>query len=136
MDPVAMFDLPSAQLHGDGKDSVRWQGAFVSSGGHGADQSTTIIFEIEPGARLSWHTDQTQYIVSGTGELRRDAGVFPGGRGSVLMLPTNVGHHLVNTGTETLRAVGFFSAAMFTRIFDNLMHPVKSHVLGTLDRAG
>jgi quercetin dioxygenase-like cupin family protein len=139
MDPVATFDLPRAQIHGDGDDSVRWQGAFVSYGGHGADQSTTIVFEIEPGARLGWHTDQTeetQYIVSGTGELHRDDGVFPVGPGSVFVLPTNVGHDLVNTGTETLRAVGFFSAAMFTQIFDNVMQPFNSRVLGTPNREG
>jgi len=106
MDPVATFDLPRAQLHGDGDDSVRWQGAFVSYGGHGADASTTIVFEIEPGGRLGWHTDQTeetQYIVSGTGELQRDDGVFPVGPGSVFVLPTNVRHDLVNTGTEATR---------------------------------
>jgi quercetin dioxygenase-like cupin family protein len=83
MEPVATFDLPRAQIHGDGDDAVRWQGAFVSYGGHGADQSTTIVFEIEPGERLGWHTDQTeetQYIVSGTGELHRDDGVFLVGR--------------------------------------------------------
>ncbi len=115
MEPVATFDLPRAQIHGDGDDAVRWQGAFVSYGGHGADQSTTIVFEIEPGERLGWHTDQTeetQYIVSGTGELHRDDGVFSG------------------------RAVGFFSAAMFTQIFDNVMQPFSSHVLGTPNREG
>ena len=102
-------------------------------------QSTTIVFEIEPGGRLGWHTDQTeetQYIVSGTGELQRDDGVFPVGPGSVFVLPTNVRHDLVNTGTETLRAVGFFSAAMFTQIFDNVMQPFNSHVLGTPNREG
>jgi hypothetical protein len=52
------------------------------------------------------------------------------------VLPTNVRHHLVNTGTETLRAVGFFSAAMFTPILDNVMQPFNSHVLGTLNRKG
>jgi quercetin dioxygenase-like cupin family protein len=72
-----------AQIHGDGDDAVRWQGTFVSYGGHAADQSTTIVFEIEPGERLGWHTDQTeetQYIVTGTGELHRDDGVFLVGR--------------------------------------------------------
>ena len=92
MDPVATFDLPRAQIHGDGDDAVRWQGAFVSYGGHGADQSTTIVFEIEPGGRLGWHTDQTeetQYIVSGTGELHRDDGVFRGPGVSSCCRPTS-----------------------------------------------
>ena len=138
LDPVATNELERVQVSGDAP-GVRWQGAFVAYGGHGADQTTTIVFEIEPGARLGWHTDQTeetQYIVSGTGELRRDDGVFPVGPGSVFVLPTNVRHDLVNTGTETLRAVGFFSAAMFTQIFDNVMQPFNSHVLGTPNREG
>ena len=139
MDPVATNDLPRARLHGDGDEAVRWQGAFVSYGGHGAEQSTTIVFEIEPGGRLGWHTDQTeetQYIIAGTGELHRDDGVFPVGPGSVFVLPTNVRHDLANTGAETLRAVGFFAAPMFTQVFDNLMQPVNTHVRGTPNRGG
>ena len=139
LDPVATNDLPRAQLHGDGDESVRWAGAFVSYGGQGAIQTTTIVFEIEPGGWLGWHTDQTeetQYIVAGTGELRRDDGTFPVGPGSVFVLPTNVEHDLVNTGTETLRAVGFFASPMFTQFFDDVMQPLNTHVLGTPNRAG
>jgi hypothetical protein len=51
-DPVATFDLPQGKPHGDGDETVRCQGAFVAYGGHGADQSTTIVFEVEPGDRL------------------------------------------------------------------------------------
>lgn len=139
MDPVPTNDLPRLQVRGAGDDAVRWAGAFASYGGHGADQSTTIVFEIEPGHRLGWHTDQTeetQYIIAGTGELRRDDGTFPVEPGSVFVLPTNARHDLVNTGTETLRAVAFFSAAMFTQIFDDVMLPPNSHVLGTPNREG
>lgn len=139
MDPVATDTLARVQINGEGDASVRWAGAFVAYGAHGADQSTTIVFENEPGGRLGWHTDQTeetQYIVTGTGELRWDDGAFPVGPGSVFVLPTNVGHDLVNTGTETLRAVGFFAAAMFTQRFDDVMQPVNSHVLGTPNREG
>jgi quercetin dioxygenase-like cupin family protein len=139
LDPVATGDLPRLSLHGESDESVRWTGAFVAYGGNGAIQSTTIVFEIEPGGRLGWHTDQTeetQYIIAGTGELRRDDGTFPVGPGSVFVLPTNVGHDLVNTGTETLRAVGFFAAAMFTQYFDDVMQPVNTHVLGTPNREG
>ena len=88
--------------------------------------------------RLGWHTDateETQYIIAGTGELHMEDGTtHPVGPGSVLALPTPVRHDLVNTGTETLRAVAFFAAAMFTQTFDNVMLPPKSHVLGTPNR--
>lgn len=139
LDPVATGALERIQVHGDGDGAVQWQGVFVSYGGQGAEQSTTIVFEIEPGHRLGWHTDQTeetQYIIAGTGELRRDGGTFPVGPGSVFVLPTNVGHDLVNTGTETMRAVAFFAAPMFTQVFDDLMQPVNTHVLGTPNRNG
>ena len=39
-----------------------------------------------------------------------------------------------NTGKETLRAVAFFAAAMFTQDFDQVMLPPTSHILGTPNR--
>jgi quercetin dioxygenase-like cupin family protein len=35
------------------------------------------VYEIEPGKRLGWHTDateETQYIIAGTGELHMEDG--------------------------------------------------------------
>ena len=119
--------------------TIDWRASFASCGGNHASQSSTIVYEIAPGGHLGWHTDateETQYIVSGTGELQRDDGTFPVGPGSVFVLPTNVRHDLVNTGTETLRCVGFFGAAMFTQIFDEVMQPGNGHVLGTPNREG
>ena len=37
----------------------------------------TIVYEIEPGKRLGWHTDateETQYIIAGTGKLYLEDG--------------------------------------------------------------
>jgi quercetin dioxygenase-like cupin family protein len=109
-------------------------------GGHGATASSTIVYEIEPGKRLGWHTDateETQYIIAGTGKLYLgDGSTHPVGPGSVFVLPTPMRHDLENTGKETLRAVAFFAAAMFTQDFDQVMLPPKSHILGTPNRAG
>ena len=119
--------------------SVRWAASFASCGGRNAEQSSTIVYEIAPGGHLGWHTDateETQYIIAGTGELRMEDGKFPVGPGSVFVLPTNVRHDLANTGKEPLRAVAFFAAAMFTQDFDNVMLPPKSHILGTPNREG
>jgi quercetin dioxygenase-like cupin family protein len=132
--------LERIQVRGDGDPSVRWAGAFASCGGHGSTQSSTIVYEIEPGGRLGRHTDateETQYIIAGTGELRmEDGSVYPVGPGSVFVLPTGVHHDLANVGKETLRAVAFFAAAMFTQEFDDVMLPPKTHILGTPNRAG
>jgi hypothetical protein len=51
---------------------VHWNGAFAVYGGHGATASSVIVYEIEPGKRLGWHTDatkETQYIIAGSGKL-------------------------------------------------------------------
>jgi quercetin dioxygenase-like cupin family protein len=73
--------------------SVRWAGAFATCSGHWATQSSTIVYEIEPGGHLGWHTDateETQYIIAGTGELRMEDGKHMVGPGSVFALPANV----------------------------------------------
>jgi quercetin dioxygenase-like cupin family protein len=137
---VASDKLGRAKVWGEDDASVRWAGAFASCGGHGATQSSTIVYEIEPGGRLGWHTDateETQYILSGTGKLfMEDGTTHQVGPASVFVIPTGVRHDLVNVGTETLRAVAFFAAAMFTQTFDNVMLPPKSHILGTPNREG
>jgi quercetin dioxygenase-like cupin family protein len=139
MDPVATNDLERLHITSDENDTINWTASFVSYGGHGATQSATIVFEIAPGSHLGWHTDQTeetQYIISGTGEFQRDDATFPVGPGSVFVVPTDVRHDLVNTGPEPLRCVAFFSAAMFTQKFDEELLPPKSRVVGTPNRDG
>jgi quercetin dioxygenase-like cupin family protein len=119
--------------------TIDWRASFATYGGSHATQSSTIVYEIAPGGHLGWHTDateETQYIVSGTGELLMEGGKYPVGPGSVFVLPTNVRHDLANTGKEPLRAVAFFAAAMFTQDFDSVMLPPKSHILGTPNREG
>ncbi|MCI0467213.1 MAG: cupin domain-containing protein [Beijerinckiaceae bacterium] len=137
---VSTKELKRAQVGGVDDKSVRWAGAFASYGGHGATQSSTIVYEIEPGGRLGWHTDateETQYILAGTGELRmEDGSIHPVRPGDVFVIPTPLRHDLANLGTETLRAVAFFAAPMFTQQFDNVMLAPDVHVLGTPNRGG
>jgi quercetin dioxygenase-like cupin family protein len=137
---VASNDLKRTKVWGETDEAVSWAGAFAVYGGHGATASSTIVYEIEPGKRLGWHTDateETQYIIAGTGKLYlEDGSTHPVGPGSVFVLPTPMRHDLENTGKETLRAVAFFAAAMFTQDFDQVMLPPKSHILGTPNRAG
>jgi quercetin dioxygenase-like cupin family protein len=130
--------LERVHVRGEDDAGVRWEGAFVLYGGSGTTQSSTIVYEIEPGGRLGWHTDateETQYIIDGTGELQlEDGSVHRVEPGSVFVLPTPLRHDLVNTGSETLRAVAFFAAAMFTQRFDDVMLPPRTHLLGTPNR--
>jgi quercetin dioxygenase-like cupin family protein len=141
MNPIVASDkLERTHVWAEEDKSVSWNGAFAVYGEHGASQSSTIVYEIEPGNRLGWHTDateETQYIIAGAGKLfLEDGTTHLVGPGSVFVLPTGVRHDLANVGTETLRAVAFFAAAMFTQNFDNVMLPPKSHILGTPNRNG
>jgi quercetin dioxygenase-like cupin family protein len=132
--------LKRAEVWGESDKAVHWAGAFALYGGHGSMASSTIVYEIEPAKRLGWHTDateETQYIVAGEGTLYlEDGSTHKVGPGSVFVLPTPMRHDLENTGKETLRAVAFFAAAMFTQDFDQVMLPPKSHILGTPNREG
>ena len=134
---VASDKLARIKVRGADDPSIKWDASFATYGGHGAEQSSTIVYEIAPGGHLGWHTDateETQYIISGAGELHTDEGSFSVGPGSVFVLPTNLRHDLANTGKDPLRAVAFFAAAMFTQDFDSVMLPPKSHILGTPNR--
>lgn len=132
--------LQCGEVWGENDAAVHWAGAFVLYGGHGTTQSSTIVYEIEPGHRLGWHTDateETQYIIAGKGKLfLEDGTTHDVGPGSVFVLPTGLRHDLASVGTETLRAVAFFAAAMFTQTFDAVMMPPKTHILGTPNREG
>src|SRR5690349_22207570 len=125
MNPVVDSNaLPRTKVWGETDPAVHWQGAFARFGGNGSTASSTIVYEIEPGKRLGWHTDateETQYIIAGTGELHmEDGNIYPVSADSVFAIPTPVRHDLVNVGKDTLRAVAFFAAAMFTQNFDNV----------------
>src|SRR5262249_922660 len=67
--------LDRPQVRASANPAVRWEAAFAVYGGHGASQSSTIVYEIEPGGQLGWHTDateETQYIIAGKGELQTE----------------------------------------------------------------
>ena len=76
MNPIVASDkLKRAEVWAEDDESVHWAGAFAVYGGHGTAASSTIVYEIEPGKRLGWHTDateETQYIIAGDGELHMD----------------------------------------------------------------
>ena len=93
---VASDKLPRTKVWGETDPAVNWAGAFAVYGGHGATASSTIVYEIEPGKRLGWHTDateETQYIIAGQGKLYlEDGSTHAVGPGSVFVLPTPIRH--------------------------------------------
>ncbi|MER8780266.1 zinc-binding dehydrogenase, partial [Mesorhizobium sp. M1006] len=95
--------------------SVKRFGHVVSSLGWGSHALAPLSFKAATYSGVFTHPD----IIAGTGLLYGEDGTtHPVAPGSVFVLPTPLRHDLENTGTETLRAVAFLAAAMFTQSFD------------------
>ena len=133
-------NLKRGEVWGETDAAVHWAGAFAVYGGHGATASSTIVYEIEPGKRLGWHTDateETQYIIAGQGKLYlEDGSTWPVGPGSVFVLPTPMRHDLENTGKETLRAVAFFAAAMSAEAISSARQTARANAPTLRARGG
>lgn len=135
---VSTNEMERIPVRGADDAAVRWDASFASYGTYGATASSTIVYEVHPGGRLGWHTDsteETQYIVEGSGVLHLgDGTAYPVSPGAVFVIPAEMRHDLSNTGDTTLKAVAFFSSAMFNQKFDDVMLPAKGHLLGTPNR--
>ena len=111
--PLNIDQLETADLSSTSSDDAEWIGGYFAYGGKGAEASTVIYFAVPPGKRLGNHTDtaeETQFFVSGEGELLLADGPHPVRAGDVIVLTEGTAHDLHNTGTEDLRVIGFFSA--------------------------
>src|SRR5260370_37204020 len=78
MNPVVAFEkLPRTEVWAEDDPAVKWAGAFVVYGGRRATASSTIVYEMEPGARLGWRidaTEETQYLIGGPSTLAMEDG--------------------------------------------------------------
>src|SRR3954463_15021170 len=113
MDPINVESVDTTELVSSTTNDASWVGGYFAYGGNGADRSAVVYFAVPPGKRLGWHTDtaeETQFILSGSGELLLDDGAKPVRAGDVVVLKIGTGHDLRNTGSDDLRVVGFFAA--------------------------
>ncbi len=138
MDPVNIDSIDTVDLTSSASDDAEWIGGFFAYGGSGADASVVIHFAIPSGKRLGRHTDtaeETQFILSGSGDLLRDGGSTPLRAGDVVVLKEGEAHDLHNTGSEDLRVIGFFSAAQVEQHWTTeAWPPDESKVTGSPNR--
>jgi quercetin dioxygenase-like cupin family protein len=131
-------DLQTASLHSTATDDAVWVGGYFSFGGRKAEQSCTIYFAISPGDRLGKHVDtaeETQYILSGTGELLLDEGAKPIKPGDVFVLNEGTSHDLHNNGSEELCVLAFFSKPKVEQHWDvETWPPDDTKVTGSPNR--
>ena len=98
----------------------------------GSNDSAVVYFEIQPGNGLAPHTDSGEeilYLISGEAEAQVGDERGRLAAGELAVIPAMVPHGLVNTGDETLKVVGFFSAAEVVSSFDEPIQPIGAAVL-------
>jgi quercetin dioxygenase-like cupin family protein len=138
VDPENVRDLETVQLRSSATDDAVWVGGYFSYGGSKAEQSCTIYFAIPPGDRLGKHADtaeETQYVLSGEGELLTDDGSQPIKQGDVFVLTEGTSHDLHNSGNEDLRVLAFFSKPQVEQHWDiETWPPDNSKVTGSPNR--
>ena len=135
MDPRNKDGLEITRLTSTTSDDAEWVGGFFAHGGDGAASSTVIWFAVPPGKRLGRHTDtaeETQFILSGSGELLRDGGADAVRAGDVVVFAEGEAHDLRNDGSVDLEVIGFFSAASVQQQWtDEVWQPGDLRVTGT-----
>ena len=138
VEPENVSDLETASLQSTATDDAAWTGGYFAYGGNKAEQSCTITFAIPPGCRLGKHVDtaeETQYILSGSGDLITDDGEQPIKSGDVFVLAEGASHDLHNTGTEELRVLAFFSKPQVEQHWDvETWPPDDTKVTGSPNR--
>ncbi len=119
---------------------ARTRTAFPINRATGADSSAVVYFEIEPGGWLPRHTDSAEEILvllAGTAEAEVGGERRRLSAGDLALIPAMAPHGVSNVGDETLKVVGFFSAAQVTSTFDEPVQPFGTAVVeqGTPDAA-
>jgi quercetin dioxygenase-like cupin family protein len=121
MEPCNIDELDIFELTSSTTDDGYWRGGwFAYGGGNGAEASAVLYFSIPPGKRLGRHidmTEETQYIVAGSGDLLLDEGARPVRPGDVVVLKQGVVHDLRSTGSEDLEAIAFFSGPVAEQVW-------------------
>jgi quercetin dioxygenase-like cupin family protein len=136
--PENVRALHTVSLKSTATDDAAWVGGYFAYGGRKAEQSCTIYFAVPPGERLGKHVDtaeETQFILSGSGELLTSDGPQAVSPGDVFVLTEGTAHDLHNTGAEDLRVLAFFSKPKVEQHWDvERWPPDNADVTGSPNR--
>jgi quercetin dioxygenase-like cupin family protein len=89
-------------------------------------QSTLVYLEVDPGKRIAPHThtaDEVFVVIQGTGIVTAGDEQWEASAGAIAVAPAFARHAWENTGSETLKLVGFLGANVFFSEFDEPVAP-------------
>lgn len=103
----------------DERDSLRY--GFPLSSAEGTAGTAAVYFELEPGKRLSRHTDSAEevlLVLEGTADVAVASESATLRTGGMAVVPALAPHAVVNAGDGLLRMVGFFASATVVATFE------------------
>jgi quercetin dioxygenase-like cupin family protein len=131
---VQMADRYLADITSDTDETRRIRVDFPVSSLAGAQSTSVVYFELEPGEHTGMHTDSAEevvYIVSGRVEATVGDETGELSAGGIGLVPALVPHDVRNIGDETVRVVGFFSSNVVVSVFEDPLMPMGRRVVGT-----
>ncbi len=91
-----------------------------------ASPNTVVYLEVDPGKRIPPHThtaDEVFVVLQGEGIVTVGDESLEATTGAVAVAPAFLRHGWENTGSETLKLVGFFGANVLVHEFDEPVAP-------------
>jgi len=119
--------LELIEMWNDVDPTMRARFQFPLHAGVGTDSSAVVYFEVEPGENLAVHRDSAEevlLVLDGEGVAFVGDEEAPICSGSLAVVPALAPHGVRNTGSRTLKVVGFFSAAELEHFFDHPIQPI------------
>jgi quercetin dioxygenase-like cupin family protein len=127
---LAAMELMEGWFAGD--PSVRFRANFALFGGNGAESSSTVYIELQPGEALGEHTDSPEEILlvlDGDVEFQVGGERSRAGKGTLGVVPAMVPHGFRNVGSSTARVVGFFPSGGVVATFVEPIQPIDQQVM-------
>jgi quercetin dioxygenase-like cupin family protein len=88
--------------------------------------NTVVYLEVDPGKRIAPHThtaDEIFVVLQGSGLVSAGDQQWEASAGAIAVAPAFARHSWENTGSETLKLVGFFGANVLVNEFDEPVAP-------------
>ncbi len=88
--------------------------------------NTLVYLEVDPGNRIALHmhtADEIFVVLQGTGIVTAGDEQWEASAGAIAVAPAFARHGWKNTGSETLKIVGFFGANVLINEFDEPVAP-------------
>jgi quercetin dioxygenase-like cupin family protein len=130
-----MIDLPAMELmHGHFAEdpTVQFRANFALFGGNGAEGSSLVYIELDPGKALGEHTDSPEevlLVLSGEVEMSVGEERARARAGTIAVVPSMVPHGFRNVGSSVARVVGFFPSRGVAATFAEPVQPLGERLL-------